>query len=82
MINVVQGLCSERMWTHHGNAKYSFAPAEVADRLIPGHWEADMIKGTMNRSSVGKLVERTKLMVVFGPDARWHGAISFGRFHQ
>ena len=27
-------------------------PPEVADRLIPGHWEADMIKGAMNRSSV------------------------------
>lgn len=28
-------------------------PPEVADRLIPRHWEAYMIKGAMNRSSVG-----------------------------
>jgi len=36
----------------------------VADRLILGHWEADLTKGAMNRSSVGTLVEHTTLMVV------------------
>ena len=34
-------------------------PLEEADRLITGHWEADRIKGAMNRSSIGARVERT-----------------------
>jgi len=50
-------------------------PAEVDDRIIPGHWEGDLIMGSENKSAIGVLVERVSNLVLLlhlpdghGPD--------------
>lgn len=46
-------------------------PPEADERLLPGHWEGDFIKGTRNGSAVGTLVDRKTLFVML---AKMQGA--------
>jgi len=51
-------------------------PKEVEDRIIPGHWEGDLIMGKYKRSALGTLVERTTRYTLMVPLGRKKDAVS------
>ena len=42
-------------------------PKEAENRVVPGHWEGDLIMGKEHKSAIGSLVERTTRLTLIVP---------------
>ena len=55
-------------------------PPEIENRVMPGHWESDLIKGARNASAVGTLVEQSVLFGALAKMNRTTAAVAVTEF--